>query len=455
MLAYVDALRDKMAQPDLLSVLDTSLPPPTVTPRTSVREAARLMKERRTTAVVVLETNSGTSVLSGTSNRDAPPKLAGIFTSKDIVLRVIAAGLDSSRCSVVRVMTPHPDTAPPLMTVQDALKKMHNGHYLNLPVVEEDGRLMGIVDVLKLTYATLEQIESMSDDRGSETGPMWGKFFDTLNSAGGDDDAASSLSMNDRPDTPSKAHNGHARGLSSVTSPISEVMPGDSASAINEQISDLGDSKLGPGASSVAPALPVDDGTYVFKFKTPSGRTHRFQARYDNYELLRDIVFGKLETDPFFDKPADETAHVPDPSVFVLSYTDDEGDLVDITADGDVQDAVNIARGQKTDRIVLFLNGGKNWEQAARDKGGEKAVQELKDAETKAEGIDDAEDKLKDESNDPAVTPALGAKGVHAHNIVGKDELLFGVLPKEMALPAAIGFLGIVIVGVFAASRKN
>jgi CBS domain-containing protein len=32
------------------------------------------------------------------------------------------------------------------------------GHYLNLPVVEGEGRLVGIVDVLKLTYATLEQV---------------------------------------------------------------------------------------------------------------------------------------------------------------------------------------------------------------------------------------------------------------------------------------------------------
>ena len=36
------------------------------------------------------------------------------------------------------------------------------GHYLNLPVVEADGRLVAIVDVLKLTYATLEQV-SMVD----------------------------------------------------------------------------------------------------------------------------------------------------------------------------------------------------------------------------------------------------------------------------------------------------
>jgi hypothetical protein len=36
------------------------------------------------------------------------------------------------------------------------------GHYLNLPVVESDGRLVAIVDVLKLTYATLEQVNVIS-----------------------------------------------------------------------------------------------------------------------------------------------------------------------------------------------------------------------------------------------------------------------------------------------------
>jgi CBS domain-containing protein len=113
MLAYVDSLREKMALPDLTSVLDPSKPAATVGPRTSVKEAAMLMKERRTTAVCVMEMVAGQQ------------KIVGIFTSKDVVLRVIAAGLDSQRCSVVRVMTPHPDTAPPSMFVQDALKKMH------------------------------------------------------------------------------------------------------------------------------------------------------------------------------------------------------------------------------------------------------------------------------------------------------------------------------------------
>lgn len=141
MLAYVDALKDRMAQPDLTTVMDLRTPPPIVSPRTSVREAARLMKERRTTAVCVMEQNTGSSAISGASGGgNGIPRLAGIFTSKDIVLRVIAAGLDAQRCSVVRVMTPHPDTAAPTTTVQDALKKMHStyrhpGGPLNLGVV--------------------------------------------------------------------------------------------------------------------------------------------------------------------------------------------------------------------------------------------------------------------------------------------------------------------------------
>ena len=117
MLAYVDALREKTALPDLTTVMDSRTHPATVNPKTSVKEAAKLMKEHRTTAVCVME-HTG---VPGT-----PPRIAGIFTSKDVVLRVIAAGLEPGRCSVVRVMTPHPDTAPPTMIVQDALKKMYS-----------------------------------------------------------------------------------------------------------------------------------------------------------------------------------------------------------------------------------------------------------------------------------------------------------------------------------------
>jgi CBS domain-containing protein len=123
MLAYVDALREKTSLPDLTTIMDSRTHPATVGPKATVKDAAKLMKEHRTTAVCVMDNASGTS------------RIAGIFTSKDVVLRVIAAGLDPARCSLVRVMTPHPDVAPPSMTVQDALKKMYSGCSVWLEIV--------------------------------------------------------------------------------------------------------------------------------------------------------------------------------------------------------------------------------------------------------------------------------------------------------------------------------
>jgi CBS domain-containing protein len=142
---YVEAVRSRMSGPTLESVLDGK-PPVTVSVRTSVREAAQAMRDNHTTAVLVQDNG----------------QITGIFTSKDVVLRVIAAGLDPSNCSVIRVMTPHPDFAPADMSIQQALRKMHDGHYLNLPVMnKESDEIVGMVDVLKLTYATLDQVSQL------------------------------------------------------------------------------------------------------------------------------------------------------------------------------------------------------------------------------------------------------------------------------------------------------
>ncbi|CED85275.1 Phox/Bem1p [Phaffia rhodozyma] len=490
MLAYVDSLKEKMALPDLTTVLDPSKPAATVSPRTSVREAAILMKERRTTAVCVMEVIGGQN------------KIVGIFTSKDVVLRVIAAGLDATRCSVVRVMTPHPDTALPTLSVQDALKKMHNGHYLNLPVVDSEARLVGIVDVLKLTYATLEQIGNMNTDSGTGSdagGPMWGKFFESIGGAM-DDDAISGISSSHAPASSSApnalrtpSRNQHIRN-DSYASSVPEVLPGDSASAVGMQ--DDGSDVGGHGQSvsvSAPVAVLVDDGTYVFKFKTPSGRTHRFQARSDMIENLREIVGGKLVSDPFFLPSSEEDHVVPDPADFTLSYTDDDGDLVHMTSDSDVTDAVTVARAQKTDKVLLVLSGGKAWEDALKAQrqateasaapsslfsppvgtpgtmAGLPALTEEDLMEVAAASTPGLNERLTAFSVDPALEPAMvpSAK-VHSHSAPApipelptssskksereEEEKVAGI-PKDLLLPASIGFLGVVVLGVFVVGR--
>ncbi|KAG9314642.1 CBS-domain-containing protein [Chiua virens] len=443
MLAYVDALREKTALPDLTTVMDSRTQPATVTPKTTVREVAKLMKERRVTAVCVMENTPG--------SEGVHPKIAGIFTSKDIVLRVIAAGLDAGICSVIRVMTPHPDTAPPTMTVHDALKKMHNGHYLNLPVVETDGRLVAIVDVLKLTYATLEQMNAMSAEAAgehgdTEGGPMWGRFFESI---GGHDDTESMVSGSH---AQTDGHSLSAHHLSRLhQSPHSEVHPNDSASVVDDDHEsglDFSPSKKGarniPSIMGAASAVPVDDGTYVFKFRTPSGRTHRFQARHDSVETLREIVSGKLGTDPFFTLYDGDPEQKPDPTDFTLSYTDADGDTVLITSDNDIADAVKIARSAGSDRVVLFIQGGMHWEDACVEKATIKAAEiptppqeEMKPGEKQ---------EVTPESPAVVVPPQI--------HLPPERELMMGI-PKDLLLPASIGALAVVILTVFTISRLS
>lgn len=479
MMAYVEALRQRMSIPDLTTILDSRTLPCTVGVRTTVCDAAKIMKEHHTTAVCVMEGG----------NQTVPPKIAGIFTSKDVVLRVIAAGLDPKTCSVVRVMTPHPDTAPPSMSIQEALRKMHDGRYLNLPVVDIDSRLVAVVDVLKLTYATLEQINSMNDgtqgEEGEGGGPMWNRFWNsfgqTAGSAGGGtvDDNESAMSGSHPPHmTPETQNRSQLPDLSS------DLHPNDSASAVANN----DDAVSGVGMANGVPLAAVDDGTYLFKFVTPSGRTHRFSARYDNFETIREIVCIKLSGDPFFDAPpplppnpphtpdaptreggeapsyasiaAVPPANPPDPNDFNLAYTDDEEDTVLITADSDVQDSVKVARKQGKDRVVLLLQGGKGWQDAqarlnvsGNDRTARKKMRESLDAQLQS--VKEEEERDAEGGEESSSRGKRPSKSKSNGKAADDDELLFGVLPKDLALPAAVGFLGVAILAAVALTKSS
>jgi CBS domain-containing protein len=90
MLAYVEALREKTALPDLTTVMGSRTQPTTGRPKATVWEVAKLMQERRVTTVCVMD-----KALAGTATN--APRIAGVFSSKGVVLRAIAAGLDE-RC---------------------------------------------------------------------------------------------------------------------------------------------------------------------------------------------------------------------------------------------------------------------------------------------------------------------------------------------------------------------
>jgi len=94
----------------------------------TVREAARRMRTRHVGAVLVV---------SG-------ERLEGIFTERDVVNRVVAEGLDPDGTTLATVMTTNPDTIAPTDTAITALRRMQDGGYRHLPVVDH-GHLVGIV----------------------------------------------------------------------------------------------------------------------------------------------------------------------------------------------------------------------------------------------------------------------------------------------------------------------
>lgn len=312
---------------------------------------------------------------------------------------------------------------------------------------------------------------------------MWGKFFDSIGGAVDDDTTSVHSGSHASPSalrTPSRQQALRSDSFN-VGSPV-EIGPGDSASGVGiDDSSEIGGYKGGNASSSAPAPAPIDDGTYVFKFKTPSGRTHRFQARHDMLENLREIVDGKLASDPFFEVVEGRLAL--DPADYTLSYTDDEGDLIHMTSDGDVTDAVKVARTQKVDRVVLVLAGGKAWQEAIKAQAPppptpvmEKTLAALEEEEDVAAvpeepvapslppvapiTVPEVEEKFS--GVDPAIEPALAPPAkVHAStspapSAGGKaDDGSVAGIPKDLLLPASIGFLGVAVLLALVVTRSS
>lgn len=103
--------------------------PASVGASTSVAEAARLMKSDDIGSVPVLEDG----------------KLSGVLTDRDIVLRVVAEGRDPQSVTAGEVASREPVTVDPQQNLDEALRLMAQHQVRRLPVVEEDGRLVGVV----------------------------------------------------------------------------------------------------------------------------------------------------------------------------------------------------------------------------------------------------------------------------------------------------------------------
>lgn len=107
---------------------------------TNVLEVARRMGEARVGAMLIADDG-------------AIPR--GVFTERDLMLRVIVAGKDPAKVAVEEVMTRELFTTSPERRINDVWREMHARHIRHVPVVV-DGRVIGMLSLRDLLHEHLD-----------------------------------------------------------------------------------------------------------------------------------------------------------------------------------------------------------------------------------------------------------------------------------------------------------
>ena len=123
--------------------------PTTVGPTNTVAEAAQIMKAEDIGSLPIVEGD----------------KLVGVITDRDLAIRIVAEGRGTDT-TVGDIASKNVVTVDPEQSLEDAARLMAEHQVRRLPVVEEDGRLVGILaqaDIAQtgqdaLTGDTVQQI---------------------------------------------------------------------------------------------------------------------------------------------------------------------------------------------------------------------------------------------------------------------------------------------------------
>ena len=111
------------------SIQEAMSPNPTsVEATTTAQEAAQIMKSEDIGSLPIVEGD----------------KLVGVITDRDIAIRVVAEGR-GTETDVGQIASTDVVTVDPQQSIDDAARLMADHQVRRLPVVEEDGKLVGIL----------------------------------------------------------------------------------------------------------------------------------------------------------------------------------------------------------------------------------------------------------------------------------------------------------------------
>jgi CBS domain-containing protein len=118
---------------------------------TTVATAARLMRHHHVGTLVIVEEMNG--------GRRVP---VGIVTDRDVVVEVMATGLDPNAITVGDIMGPDLVTARESEGVLETMQIMRYKGVRRLPIVDKDGQLVGIVSFDDLLEVLAEQFGELA-----------------------------------------------------------------------------------------------------------------------------------------------------------------------------------------------------------------------------------------------------------------------------------------------------
>lgn len=118
----------------------------TVSPNASVFDAIKLMDEKNIGALLVL---------------NAHGKIAGIFAERDCFRKIVLAEKSPKEVQVKAVMTKKVIYVSPETTVDDCMAQMTRNRIRHIPVLENDGKILGIVSIGDLVKFVASEQDAM------------------------------------------------------------------------------------------------------------------------------------------------------------------------------------------------------------------------------------------------------------------------------------------------------
>lgn len=120
-----------------------------VQPEDTVLQAAKLMRQHHVGSVLVVD------------ERNGKPVPVGIVTDRDLVVEIIAPELDPDAITVGDIMVPDFATVKEETGVFEAIQYMRSKRIRRLPVVDGEGRLIGIITLDDLLALLSEELDAL------------------------------------------------------------------------------------------------------------------------------------------------------------------------------------------------------------------------------------------------------------------------------------------------------